>query len=140
MANVLLVDDRRADIKLTLITLFERPKLHCHLHTARDGGEAYKRLSGTDTPIDLMLLDINMPGINGFELLEQLQGTQTMRHTSIVMCSGSDHEPDRKRALRLGAIDYLLKPPRFEELKSIIDRVPALKLYKDGDAICLTRS
>jgi len=140
MANVLLVDDREEDIELARIALFKRPKLRCNLHIARDGRQAYDILSLGDPPIDLVLLDINMPDINGFELLELIRGNPALRCVSIVMCSGSDYEPDRQRALNLGALDYLQKPPRFTELKTIIARVTALRLTPDGPATILTRA
>jgi CheY-like chemotaxis protein len=140
MGHILLVDDREEDLELTRIALFRRPKLRCHLHVARDGREAYHFLTGARPQIDLILLDINMPDVNGFELLEQIQENATLRHTTIVMCSGSDYEPDRKRALHLGAIGYLLKPPHFAQLKEIIDRLPSLTLRQDGPALCLIRN
>jgi len=139
IANVLLVDDREEDLALTRIALFQRPKLHCHLHTARDGREAYHFLDSAGLAIDLILLDINMPDVNGFELLEQIQRNEALRHITTVMCSGSDYEPDRKRAFKLGAAGYLLKPPSFIQLKAIIDRQSSLILRKDGTSTCLTR-
>lgn len=139
-ANILLVDDREEDLELTRIALFRRPKLRCNLHIARDGREAYASLSRLCPPIDLVLLDINMPDVNGFELLELIRANPALRRIPVVMCSGSDYEPDRQRAFNLGAIDYLRKPPRFAELKTIIARVPALKLIQDGPATILTRA
>ncbi len=138
LANVLLVDDREEDLAITRIALFKRPKLHCNVHTARDGREAYHLLSRGLT-IDLILLDINMPDVNGFELLEQIQRNEALRHITTVMCSGSNYEPDQRRAFRLGAAGYLLKPPNFTQLKAIIDRQPSLTLRKDATSHCLIR-
>jgi CheY-like chemotaxis protein len=134
-----LVDDREEDLALTRIALFKRPKLHCNVHDARDGREAYQLLTSAGLDIDLILLDINMPVVNGFELLEQIQSNEALRHIPTVMCSGSDYEPDQRRALKLGAVGYLLKPPSFTQLKAIIDRQPSLILRKDGGCSCLTR-
>lgn len=137
---MLLVDDREEDLELTRIALFKRPRLRCNLHIARDGREAYFLLTGAGLRIDLILLDINMPDVNGFEFLELMREDESLRHVTTVMCSGSDYEPDRRRALRLGAMGYLLKPPRFAQLKDIIDRLPSLRLSQEGPATCLTRA
>ncbi len=140
MAHVLLVDDREEDLDFTRIALFKRPKLRCNLQTARDGREAYEILDRGNPMIDLVLLDINMPDVNGFELLERMRDNHALHCVTVVMCSGSDHEPDRRRALSLGAIDYLLKPPSFADLKTIIARVPSLILSLDGAASYLHRA
>jgi CheY-like chemotaxis protein len=140
LANILLVDDRDDDLELTRIALFKRPRLRCNLQIARDGREAYGLLTGTQATIDLMLLDINMPDVNGFELLERVRGDASLRRTTIVMCSGSDYEPDQRRAFGLGAAGYLIKPPRFTQLKNIIDRLPSLRLDQNGFETCLTRA
>lgn len=140
LANVLLVDDREDDLELTRIALFRRPRLCCHLHTARDGREGYDMLVRNAELIDLVLLDINMPDVNGFELLEQIRRNEKLRHIQVVMCSGSDDERDRRRALRLGAAGYLLKPPRYGQLKEIVDRLPGLCLHQNGAAASLTRA
>lgn len=142
LANVLLVDDREEDLAMTRIALFKRPKLRCNLHTARDGREAYDFLTtagqGAGLRIDLILLDINMPDVNGFEVLEQIQANDELRHITTVMCSGSDYEPDQRRALQLGAAGYLVKPPSFAQLKVIIERHAPLIFRKDGQWTCLS--
>lgn len=138
LANVLLVDDREEDLAITRISLFKRPQLNCNLHTARDGREAYDLLTGS-LVIDLILLDINMPDVNGFELLEQIRRNDRLRHITVVMCSGSDYEPDQKRAFTLGAAGYLVKPSSFAQFKAIIDRQSSLILRKNGASINLIR-
>ncbi|MDE3060663.1 MAG: response regulator, partial [Pseudomonadota bacterium] len=73
LANLLLVDDSRADIDLIKIRLLERARLQCNFMVARNGEEALDLLhAASQQPIDLMLVDINMPEMDGFELLERM--------------------------------------------------------------------
>ncbi len=139
LAHVLLVDDREEDLEMTRIALFRRPKLRCNIHIARDGREAYDFLANSGFTVDLILLDINMPDVNGFELMQRMQENAQLQTITIVMCSGSDHVPDQLRAQKLGAAGYLLKPPRYAQLKDIIDRLPSLILCQEGATTNLIR-
>lgn len=138
VANVLIVDDREADLELTQIALCDRPKLRCNLHTARDGREAH-RLLKDGIRVDLVLLDINMPDVDGFELLELIRDDEALRDLPVVMCSGSDHGPDQRRSAELGAAGYLLKPPSFPSFRDIIARLPGLHVAEDGSGMALIR-
>ncbi|PNU05594.1 ATP-binding protein [Novosphingobium guangzhouense] len=140
IANVLIVDDREADLELTELALFRRPKLHCHLRSVRDGREAHRILSAPGNDVDLILLDINMPDMDGFSLLEEIRGDDTLRNIMVIMCSGSDFEPDQRRSVDLGAAGYLLKPPRFANFKDIVVSKPGLRLQDDGMGLSLIRT
>lgn len=141
LANVLLVDDRKDDIELTRLAL-RRDKLKCNILIARDGEEAHGMLQNRkrlEDKIDLLLLDINMPGMDGFDLLERMQQDAALRNIATVMCTGSLYEKDRQRAESLGAIGYLIKPLSLERLMPVIKRAPALQLLQGDDAISLMR-
>lgn len=140
IANVLIVDDREADVELTELALFRRPKLHCHLHSARDGRAARNILTASDNAVDLILLDINMPDVDGFSLLEEIRRDTALRDVMVIMCSGSDYEPDQRRSVELGAAGYLLKPPRFATFKDIVGSRPGLRLQDDGSGLTLIRT
>lgn len=140
MANVLIVDDREADLELTELALFTRPKLRCHLHSARDGREAHRILSASGKDVDLILLDINMPDVDGFKLLEEIREDAALRGVMVIMCSGSDYEPDQRRSAELGAAGYLLKPPRFANFRDIVVSQPGLSLLDDGSGLTLVRT
>lgn len=120
LANILLVEDNEADIELAKIMLMEQPKVNCNMSFARDGDEALAKLN--DSPCDLMLLDINLPGIDGFELLKQLRSTDKFKNLKVIMCSTSTYDKDIEHAKSQGAIAYINKPPRFEILKAIIEK------------------
>ena len=74
-----------------------------------ESGEAAFRMLGTQSP-DLILLDVRMPGWDGFAFLEQLRRLQRAAATPVIMLTAMSASLDIERALRLGAVDYLVKP------------------------------
>lgn len=139
VATVLIVDDREADLELTEMALFRRPRLRCNLRSVRDGREAQRLLSEPGHDVDLILLDINMPDIDGFSLLSQIRDDEALEQLPVIMCSGSDYEPDQRRSVELGAAGYLLKPPRFASFRDILASQPGLRLLDDGTGMTLIR-
>jgi signal transduction histidine kinase len=135
VATVLLVDDDDLAIDLIQIQLIDANRLQCQVLVARDGEEALARLH--DTPIDLVLLDINMPRMDGFELLVRMRAEKLLDRVAVVMCSTSSYEEDISRANRLGACGYLTKPPDFNRLRSILDEATNLEISQGDDAFHL---
>jgi CheY-like chemotaxis protein len=106
LANVLLVDDLEDHLELTRLILFDTTGLKCNVMTARDGSEALdfiRKVTGAGERIDLILLDINMPRMDGFELMEKLRQDEGLKDLAVVMCTGSTYEDDKRRAKSLGA-------------------------------------
>lgn len=103
----LLVADDNEDNRYTLTR-----RLNCegytNLTTATNGREALALLQGK--PIDLVLLDIMMPDMNGYEVLEHLKADPHLRHIPVIMISAVDEVESVIRCLELGAEDYLSKP------------------------------
>ncbi len=131
LANIMLVEDNEADIELARIMLIEQSKINCNMIIARDGDEALAKL--LDAPFDLMLLDINLPGIDGFELLKQLRSENKNKGLKIIMCSTSTYDKDIEKAKAQGAIGYINKPPKFDVLRSIIENNTDIQIStKDG--------
>jgi two-component system CheB/CheR fusion protein len=123
-ANVLIVDDREPDVQLALAFLGDPAGMRCRFSTARDGQAGLDAIAdgkARGEPIDLVLLDINMPVMNGFEMLERMGADGNLSDVAVVMCSGSNCDLDKRRASDLGAIGYLQKPPRFEQLRAILE-------------------
>jgi CheY-like chemotaxis protein len=122
MKKILLVDDLGIDVMLTRMAL-EGYRAGYRIAVANDGEEAYRMV--TDDQFDLLLVDIKMPRVDGFELLERLNADDRKRVPAIVL-SGSGLAADRARARALGAIDYLQKPVDYgvfkEELKATLER------------------
>ncbi len=99
------------------------------LHTCAKNGSA----------IDLLLLDINMPEMDGFELLEHLRSEEALRDIPVVVCTGSDYDKDMLRAESLGAAGYLVKPLNFGKLKTILARTPHMLLRPEETGYALLR-
>ncbi|MGD8729425.1 MAG: response regulator, partial [Gemmatimonadota bacterium] len=75
-----------------------------------------------ETPI-LVILDVKMPGLDGFEVLERLRKDQTFSHVPIIMLTSMGQEADIVRAFRMGADDYILKPFSPTELSARVRRL-----------------
>lgn len=142
-ARILLVDDNEADIDLNRIMLVEDAKLNCDVLAACDGEAALSMLRDAveeNNPVDLLLLDINMPGMSGFELMAHMNKEKPLLHPLVVICSTSAYDMDKKMAASLGAAGYLTKPPQFSLLKDIIDRCQGLRLCHEGNDFVLLRA
>lgn len=122
MARVLVVDDE-PNIVLSLEFLMEQAGFEV---TTAEDGEAALRLIAESAP-DLVLLDISLPGIGGFDVLERLRGDPAHRHLPIIMLTAHGREVEREKGLALGADDYITKP---FSTRALVDQVRALL---DGD-------
>ena len=138
LATVLLVDDNDLDIELAKLLLLDRDGLQCKVVVAQDGQEALARLHDTD--IDLVLLDINMPRMDGFELLERMRTENFLNRIPVVMCSTSTYEEDISKAKNLGACGYLTKPPDLSQFKLILENSTALEIFEESNALFLLRA
>jgi len=139
LANLLLVDDSKAFIDITQIELMEISQVQCNFFVAHNGEEALDRLHDK-APIDLMLLDINMPEMDGFELLERMRADKAFQNIPVVMCTGSIYDKDMERAKELGAVGYLTKPIEFAKLKPVIEQTAAVQLCQEGKGYSLFRA
>ncbi len=104
-ARILVVDDLEPNVRLL------RAKLEAEYFevlTASSGYEAIE-VARTDQP-DLILLDIMMPGMDGFEACTRLKNDPKTRHIPVVMVTALDQQEDRVNGLRVGADDFLTKP------------------------------
>jgi CheY-like chemotaxis protein len=137
-ATILLVDDDDMAIELAQIQLIDGNRLRCTVLVAYDGQEALARLH--DTVVDLVLLDINMPRMDGFELLDRMRADNLLDRVPVVMCSTSTYDEDISRAKALGACGYLTKPPDFGRLKLIVESSTSLEFLEEDDALVLHRA
>ncbi len=83
--------------------------------TAEDGRQATALIVG-EAPPDLVLLDIMIPYVNGFQLLEKIKNTPEWKEVPVVMLTSKSQESDVVRALDQGATDYIIKPFQADEL------------------------
>jgi CheY-like chemotaxis protein len=116
-SKVLAVDDSDLMHRMYDVMLRGVPLLH-----ARDGHEALERLA-QHPDIDLVLLDINMPNMNGFELLAELGARGAVPGLAVIVVTVAGGEADASRGLAAGAAAYLTKPFRGEEVRAAIARL-----------------
>ena len=91
------------------------------LVTVRDGQEAISYLSEEPRP-DLLLLDLKMPKMNGFDVLRWVRANPEMRNLPVVVFSSSDLPEDKERAKELGAREYFVKGSNWEEFVSELSK------------------
>jgi two-component system chemotaxis response regulator CheY len=106
LAEILVVDDSRIIREMIIASLRGRKGLA--FVQASSGLEAIEKLSLR--PFDLMVLDLNMPDISGYEVLEFIRGQDKLRSLPIVVVTTRGDESSRSRALGAGATRYMTKP------------------------------
>jgi class 3 adenylate cyclase len=105
--HVLVVDDDALNRRLITATLAREG----HRTTAaNDGEEALRLLGEGEDPPDVILLDIEMPGIDGIAVLERIKGDEALRHLPVIMISGVEDNSSIIKCLEIGADDFLPKP------------------------------
>src|SRR4051812_14143501 len=111
---ILLVDDDEIDV-MNVRRAFDKGKIDNPLFVASDGLGALEMLRDGTLPRGrrLVLLDLNMPRMNGIEFLRELRADPALRGTPVVVLTTSDEERDRLEAYDLHVAGYLLKPVRF---------------------------
>ncbi|MFC1596704.1 response regulator [Planctomycetota bacterium] len=125
--SILLVEDGHVQTLFIETALAELPQLDL-LHVAKDGVEAMEFLRRevqgmTGRLPDLILLDINMPKKNGFEVLTELKSDPVLRRVPVVVFSTSDSQEDIDRAYDKGASTFITKPVTLGDLKQVLDRI-----------------
>ena len=124
--KVLIVDDSILSRKLLETALSETYEVVC----AASGEEALD-IIGSKSPPDLILLDIIMPKINGFEVCERLQKNQATKDIPVIFLTSLSEHEDEAYGLGLGAIDYITKPFSIPIVKAKIKNYLALKYHQD---------
>jgi two-component system chemotaxis response regulator CheY len=115
--RILVVDDSRLIHKMFDVMLQKYALVH-----AMDGREGLERLHD-NSDVDLILLDINMPNMNGLEFLREVKATASWCDIPVVIVSTEGKEEDTAEALEAGAAAYIKKPFRGEEILSVIERL-----------------
>lgn len=120
--NILLVDDSEADARLFELALREvAPRVT--LYWVATGDEALEAVQGGDRfkdvlGIDIVVLDLNMPKMGGFQVLEKLKASNTL--VPVIVLSSSRSVNDVERAYQMGANSYLVKPMTIEGLHDLV--------------------
>jgi CheY-like chemotaxis protein len=112
--NILLVEDDDVDV-MNVRRAFARHHITNPLFVARDGVEALEKLRDSEIPQGrrLVLLDLNMPRMNGIEFLRELRNDPQLAPTPVVVLTTSNDDQDKVEAYHLNVAGYLLKPVTF---------------------------
>jgi two-component system chemotaxis response regulator CheY len=124
LKKILIVDD--SQLIHSMYRLVLNRYNGCRIVDAMNGLEALDVLS-RENDFDLILLDINMPVMNGIQFMEKIKKESIYRHIPIVVISTEGKEADTLRALKLGAWGYVVKPFKPEILYQLIEKVLAKK-------------
>ncbi len=123
--KILVAEDEEADV-LLLKRAIEKAHVEAPVEFVRDGREAMRVLEDVaDQPV-LLLLDLHMPRMNGFELLEWLKTQRPAKPVSVIVLSCSGEPEDIKQAGSLGVRAYIVKPEDPKELVRIVQRIQQL--------------
>jgi CheY-like chemotaxis protein len=115
LINILLVEDDEVDI-MNVQRAFRKNKINNPLFIAHNGLEALEMLrSGNIPKPHVILLDINMPKMNGLEFLQELRSDENLKRISIFVMTTSNEESDIINAYNLNVAGYILKPLSFEK-------------------------
>ncbi len=113
--NILIVDDSKTELYVLSDLL---GKCGYRVRTAENGDEALRRLE--ELKPDLILMDVVMPGANGFQLTRNITRDPRFADVPVILCTSKNQETDKVWGLRQGARDYIVKPVKGDELMAKI--------------------
>ena len=119
--NILLVEDDEIDV-MTVKRAFTKNKIGNQLFVANDGIQALKLLRSDGIPPSrrLVLLDLNMPRMNGIEFLREIRNDPALQALTVVVLTTSNEDRDRVDAYQLNVAGYLLKPVTFQAFAEVM--------------------
>lgn len=121
-ADIWVVDDD-IDDQFLINTALKTISTRLTIKPISDGDQLLPNLREAIILPKLVLLDLNMERMNGFEALQQLRDCSPYQHVPVVVLTTSDAEEDRLRALKLGANAFLTKPIKFEAVVKMLDQL-----------------
>jgi two-component system, chemotaxis family, chemotaxis protein CheY len=124
LKKVLVIDDSNLIHQMYRMVLM---RYRCKIIHAQNGQDAMEKLT-KDSDVNLILVDINMPVMNGLDFIRKIKETGKYEHIPIVIVSTEGREEDTQRGIALGARGYVKKPFQPSELHALIDT-----LYPVGD-------
>jgi CheY-like chemotaxis protein len=121
MLNILLVEDDEVDV-MNVRRAFQKNNIANPLFVAGDGEEALAKLRSGEVPSErrIVLLDLNMPRMNGIEFLRELRADPELLRTTVVVLTTSSDERDKIDAYNLNVAGYLLKPVTFNNFCEVM--------------------
>jgi CheY-like chemotaxis protein len=133
--NILLVEDNPGDVRL-LETALQNSHLVHELKAVSDSVQAFKLLINAEPTTrayrpDIIVLDLNLPGKNGLEILEELKGDGDLKDIPVIVLTSSDRDLDVLVAYRKQANAYMVKPSSFNEFDEIVNAIEVLSHLGD---------
>lgn len=129
-ATILVVEDEPVTLTILLQHL---KRLHLQVSVARNGEEALRQVRIAKP--DLILLDIMMPGIDGFETCRRLKSNIATKDIPVIFLTALTHTADKVKAFEVGGVDYIMKPAQFQEIAARVNtRLTIQKLQKQLQA------
>jgi CheY-like chemotaxis protein/DNA-binding XRE family transcriptional regulator len=140
-ADILIVQRKRNDVELTL-TAFRQARVANHVHVVRDGESALDFIFGrkrylrrmTASPPVAVLMDLNLPGVGGLEILRHIRAAEHTRDIRVVVLSAFEKDPEAAQALRLGAAGHLVKPVSFLNFSQVTSKLDLSWMLVKSDA------
>jgi CheY-like chemotaxis protein len=119
--NVLLLEDDELDV-MNVKRAFKRNEMEDNLWVAGDGVAGLEMLRSSELPRErlLILLDLNMPRMNGIEFLQELRKDPNLHRTPVVVLTTSNDERDLVDAYELNVAGYIIKPVTFEKFVEVV--------------------
>lgn len=120
--KILVVDDDKED-HLILQDYFREAGIADKVHYVDNGQRAIEYLEGVliDSNLpNLVILDLNMPILNGTQTLLQIKQTLRFKNIPVIIYSTSENEIEKRKCLSFGAVDYIVKPTSFEEGQNMV--------------------
>lgn len=130
LVSILLVEDDEVDV-MNIKRAFSKNDIKNNLHVAGNGVEALEMLRNVLVPLPrIIILDINMPKMNGLEFLKQLRADEKLKNISVFVMTTSNQDDDKIDAYNLNIAGYILKPLSFEKF------VASVGTLRDFWALC----
>ena len=120
--NILLIEDDMIEV-MKLNRTISSLKLTHKIVEANNGEDALKILEKKDELPDIILLDLNMPKINGIEFLSILKNDDVLKYIPTIILTTSNNQKDLLECYKIGIAGYVLKPLKFEEYVSKIEKL-----------------
>ncbi|MCW2118129.1 response regulator [Flavobacterium sp. 7A] len=123
--NILLIEDDEIEV-MKFNRVVSKLKLNHKIIEANNGEEAIEILKTKDIVPDIIVLDLNMPKINGIEFLGILKADEYLKYIPIIILSTSNHQKDLLECYRIGIAGYVIKPLKYEDY---VERITKLVEY-----------
>lgn len=122
--EILLIEDETVQSEI-VIRYFQGYRIANPIRVLADGQQALAYILAQPEPLlpTLMLLDLNLPGLNGLEILRELRSRPETRQLRVIILTASPDPFDESESLSLGVLSYLRKPIKFNELAAILEKL-----------------